>query len=292
MKVGIIGAGKVGISIGYTLKNKGINLIGFSSTRDDALTIAKSYCGASLLYTKNNFELVEASEIVGIMTQDRNIKQVAQSISQAFTDLSGKLFFHTSGSQSISSLVSLKERGASLGSLHPLQTFPDIDSAIKVLPDTYIFVEGEEKSIPILTTIGNKIGYRTILIRSENKVLYHLCAVFVCNLLCALIYAGSQIMEKIDTDLEPFFPIIKATLKNIEEKGPVLALTGPIVRGDVETVLSHIESIKNMPVFLETYNSLSLFALEMARKRGTIDDTTQRKLESLLKKVPGGENDR
>ncbi|MCX7858006.1 MAG: DUF2520 domain-containing protein [Deltaproteobacteria bacterium] len=283
MKVGIIGAGKVGISMGFLLMKRGVELTGFSSTREDALRLARSFCGESLLYTTDNLEIVGVSEVIAIATQDRNIRSVAESISESFSDLRGKLFFHTSGSHSIAVLSSLKTKGASVGSLHPLQTFPDVESAIRALPETYIFVEGEEESISALTTIGSKIGFKTIPIESEKKVLYHLCAVFVCNLLCALVYAGSQIMERIGTGLLPFMPIIRATIGNIEEKGPVLALTGPIVRGDVETVSAHIEAIKDNPPFLETYKSLSLFALEIAKKRGTLDLNTQNEMENLLK---------
>ncbi len=292
VKIGIIGAGKVGISMGYVLRKNGLNVIGFSSTRQDALDTARFYCGESLMYTKDNFELVCASDVIGITTQDRNIRPVAKSIAEKFSDLSGKLFFHTSGSQSIDSLLPLKKKGALLGSIHPLQTFPDIQSAIRVLPETFIFIEGEKDSIPLLTMIGNKLGFRTIHIESEKKVLYHVCAVFVCNLLCALIYAGSKLMDRIGTDLEPFFPIIETTLANIKEKGPIYALTGPIVRGDVETILSHLENMRDMPLFLETYRSLSLFALEIAKKRGTLDENTEKEIERILIPPKGGTGDR
>lgn len=283
MKLGIIGAGKVGISIGYILQKKGIPLVGFSSTRKDALDVAKSFCGDSLLYTTDNFTLVKASDVIGITTQDRNVKLVAQSISQAFQNLHGKVFFHTSGSQSINSLLSLKERGAIVGSIHPLQTFPDVESAIRAMPETYIFVEGEDDALPVLRFLSERLGYRTILIESEKKVLYHLCAVFVCNLLCALLYAGSKLMEMVGTGLEPFFPIIRSTLRNIEEKGPIFSLTGPVIRGDVNTILSHLENIKDKPQFLDVYRALSLFALEIAEKRGAIDENAKMEIEKVLK---------
>jgi len=290
VKIGIIGAGKVGISLGHILQKKGVQITGFSSTKEDALALAKSFCGEPLLYIKDNLSIVRISDVIAITTQDRNIKAVAEHIYRSSDDLKGKIFFHTSGSQSIEPLLPLREKGAYLGVLHPLQSFPDVESAIKVLPETYIFIEGDESAISVLIDLAEKIGRKAIRIESEKKVLYHLCAVFVCNLMCGLIYAGSLLAEMIGTGLEPFFPIIKATLRNIEEKGPILSLTGPIVRGDVETIIAHLKKLKEMPIFLEAYRSLSLFALEIAKKRGALDIKTEEQIRDLLKDVLGGRN--
>src|SRR5208283_537249 len=149
-------------------------------------------------------------------TQDREIKNVAAQIAAAPGRLDGKLFFHTSGAHASSELSPLEQRGASLGSLHPLQTFPDIDAGIRSLPDTYIFIEGDNKALPALREIASAIGAEAVVIESANKVLYHLSAVFVCNLHAGLLYAGEGVMKRIGIDLKPFYPIIRATLANIE----------------------------------------------------------------------------
>ena len=96
--------------------------------------------------------------------------------------------------------------------------------------------------------LASRLGAKVVRIESENKVLYHLSAVFVCNLLSALLYTGEGIMKRIGIDLAPFYPIIRATLANIEAKGPLLSLTGPVVRGDAGTVASHLEAIGDMPL--------------------------------------------
>ncbi|MCS7281547.1 MAG: DUF2520 domain-containing protein [Desulfobacterota bacterium] len=285
MRLGIIGAGKVGISISYVLKSKGIDLYGVSSRREEALALAKNYLGESLVYTTDNFEIVQACDVIGITTQDKNISVVAKAISDSFLNLKGKIFFHTSGSHSLGPLLPLKEKGAALGSIHPLQTFPDVESAITALPKTYVFVEGEEEAMPVLENLAQLIGFRVYRIESEKKVIYHLAAVFVCNLLCALLYAGSNLIDMIGFDLQPFYPIIETTIKNVKEKGPVHSLTGPVVRGDVETIKSHIEILKNMPDHLSVYSSLSVFALEIAKKRRSIDPQTEREIEEILSEL-------
>ncbi len=286
MRIGIIGAGRVGISLGHALQRKGFQVIAVSDmTGRNAFDKARRYLGEDVLYTTDNMAVVEVSDIIAITTQDGFIKDVAMEIAEKGKNLRGKLFFHTSGAHSSSILKALDEKGAILGSLHPLQTFPDIDSAIHVLPGTYIFIEGTAHALPQLEILGKSIGFTTVPIDGESKVYYHLSAVFVCNLLCALLYASEGIMTKINIGLEPFFPIIRATLENIETKGPLMSLTGPMVRGDAGTVEDHIRAMADMELHRRIYKALSLSALDMVRRRNILDQETLTTLESILEAI-------
>ncbi len=282
MKIGIIGAGKVGTVLGHALKKKGFDVAAVGSRRQVSLDTAKGYIGADCLYTLDIFQVVQAADVIAVTTQDREIKNVAHTIAEHTGRLDGKVFFHTSGAHPASELGPLADKGALLGSLHPLQTFPDIDAAIAVLPDTPIFIEGDENSLPTLKTIAEAVGLESHRIESANKVLYHLSAVFVCNLLSALLYSGQGVMQKIGIDLKPFYPIIRATLKNIENKGPLMSLTGPVVRGDAGTVESHIAAMDDMPLHEKVYKALSLVALTMAEERLTLTDEQRAALKRLL----------
>jgi predicted short-subunit dehydrogenase-like oxidoreductase (DUF2520 family) len=283
MKIGIIGAGKVGTSLAAVLKNKGFHIAGVSDTAEASLKTAEKYLGKDVLYTQNNMDVVGAADAIAITTQDGVIQDIAAEINAKTERLDGKLIFHTSGADPSSILLPLDKKGAFLGSLHPLQTFPDIDSAIGVLPDTCIFIEGDEGAVPLLKQLGENIGAKVYTIAGKDKVLYHLSAVFVCNLLSALFYSGKGLMDKINIDFGPFLPIIRATLKNIENKGPLAALTGPIVRGDVKTVKAHLASIEDMELHRKAYKALSEVAVQMAAERKTIDEKTIEALKEVLK---------
>lgn len=282
MKIGIIGAGKVGTAIASVLKAKGFDISGISSRRQESLDTARAYVGEGVIYTLNVRDVVEGSDVVAVTTQDREIPNVARDIARQCADLSGKIFFHTSGAHTASELKPLDAKGAILGSLHPLQTFPDIDSGIAVFPSTYIFIEGDEAAISSLERIALSLGSHSARIESSHKVLYHLAAVFVCNLLCALLYESERVMDRIGIDLVPFYPIIEATLRNIETKGPLRSLTGPVVRGDAGTIASHLSAIKDMPLATGIYRELSRVALEMAKKRGTLSEEQIDTLEAAL----------
>lgn len=282
VKVGIVGAGKVGIAIASVLKTKGFEVTAIASRRQDSLDTAKKYVGERVTYTRDIGVAVTKADVIGVTTQDREIPAVARSISEQFPDLKGKIFFHTSGAHTAAELKPLDDRGASLGSLHPLQTFPDIESGIASLPSTYIFIEGDEAAIQSLEKLGCSLGSKAVRIESSDKVLYHLSAVFTCNLLCALLYQSELIMDRIAIDLVPFYPIINATLHNIEIKGALVSLTGPVVRGDADTITSHLAAIKDMPLAAGVYKELSRVALEMAKKRRALSEEQIDALERVL----------
>ena len=283
MKIGIIGAGKVGIALGHVLQNKGFAIVAVASRREESLELARNYIPGRSLYTKSVSDVVREADVIAVTTQDREIHAVAREIFRKVEKLDRKLFFHTSGAHPATELSPLEQKGAILGSLHPLQTFPDVNSGIVALPGTYIFIEGDEKAIPVLDLLASTIGFKAVRIESRNKLLYHLSAVFVCNLLTALMHTGEGIVNRISIDLMPFFPIIETTLRNIEKKGPLLSLTGPVVRGDAGTVASHLEAIKGMEPQESVYRMLSLVALEMAKERKTLKPEEMAELERVLK---------
>jgi predicted short-subunit dehydrogenase-like oxidoreductase (DUF2520 family) len=283
MKLGFVGAGKVGIAIAHVLQRKGYVIAAVSDVRgEEAFITARRYLGDDCFYSTDNLDVVQRADVIAVATQDRAIRDVAAGIYARADSFQGKVIFHTSGADPSAILSPLDRKGVFLGSMHPLQTFPDIESAINVLPETFIFIEGDERALPVLRGIGADIGYQVKTIKAEDKVLYHLSAVFVCNLLSALYFGAEGVMERIGINLEPFLPIIRATLRNIEKQGPLAALTGPIVRGDVETVRSHIAAISDMGLQRKVYCALSQVALAMARERATLDEDTVQRLKELL----------
>ncbi len=286
MKIGIIGAGKVGIALGSALQNKGFDIAALADVRGErAFANASAFLGCETRYTTDNAEVVRRSDVVAITTQDRAIAGVVAELNGKIDRFQGTVIFHTSGADPSSILAPLDAKGALLGSLHPLQTFPDIESAIAVLPRTFIFIEGMEGALPVLEQIGQAIGHRVLRIDADHKTLYHLSAVFVCNLMCALFFSAEGVMKKIGIEFAPFLPIIHATLDNIERQGPLRSLTGPIVRGDAKTVEAHLEALGDMALHRDVYRALSRVAREMSRQRGGMPEETMKRLNDLLEGV-------
>jgi predicted short-subunit dehydrogenase-like oxidoreductase (DUF2520 family) len=134
MKIGVIGAGKVGTALAHTMKARGFAVVAMCDIDAEALETARGYLGEGPAYTRDAAGVVETADVIAITTQDREIRSVAKALTDRFERFDGKLFFHTSGAHPSSELAPLDTKGAILGSLHPLQTFPDIDSGIAPRP--------------------------------------------------------------------------------------------------------------------------------------------------------------
>lgn len=258
MKLGFVGAGKVGASFSIYLNSRGEHITGFySKSIEKCIEISKRigcHSYASL------FELVEASDMVAITVNDDQIHFVVEEILSLELDLKNKIFFHMSG---VYGSHVLKELSPQVFSLHPLKAFPKIESSPDLFSDIYFSVENAND--PILKWIS-KIGLNFFEIEAKQKTQYHAAAVILSNYLVALVDFGLSQLEAIGIDKALAFkamrPLIQDTLSNIEKYGTHQALTGPIARGDIETVKKHLNSLDDKHDWL--YKALGTYTLELA----------------------------
>lgn len=258
MKLGFVGAGKVGSSFAIYLNAKGEIVTGFySKGKEKCMEISKRIgcqCYASL------YELVEASDMVGITVNDDQIRFVVEEIHSLDLDLSEKMFFHMSGVYGSEVLQKLNPH---VFSLHPLKAFPKIESSLDLFREIYFSVENADEQV--LKWI-HKIGINFFEIDAKQKTQYHAAAVILSNYLVALVDYGLSQLEAIGIDKSLAFkamrPLIQDTLSNVEKYGTHQALTGPIARGDVETVRKHLDSLNSSQDWL--YKALGNYTLELA----------------------------
>ncbi|KPU27178.1 hypothetical protein TR13x_06345 [Caloranaerobacter sp. TR13] len=286
MKIGFIGAGKVGCAFGKYLKDNNFDVVGYYSRKfESAQKGAKEVKGVAF---RNLQELLDLAQLIFITTLDDVIKKVADEISKHYDIKKGQIFVHMSGALSSKELFSLKQRGAYIYSLHPLQSFADINSALISLKSTVFTVEGDKEKINILEDMMEKCGNRFFTITEELKGLYHASACVVSNYLVTLIDYGLKFYEIMGVDeelaIEAVYPLIKGTIENIRKLGPKKALTGPIKRGDVGTIVKHIESLEGFaPELLNLYKILGYETVKLTE--GNKNNKSILELKKILKEV-------
>ncbi len=282
MKIGIIGAGKVGTAFGLYLKQKGINLIGFYSKTEKSAQKAAQKTNTKVMSLN---QLVAISELIIIATPDGEIKKVCDNIAEANLFTKKHTVVHMSGALTSDILNNARLKGASIYSLHPMQSFAEIDKSVEDIKNTFLTMEGQGDNtliLDLLKTLGNPY----IEIQSNQKVLYHAAACVASNYLVTLTGMAAEILQKIGFEqqdsLNLLLPLMEGTLKNIGKIGVNNALTGPIVRGDKGTVEKHLETLKIDGEIKELYSLLGLRTLDIAQKRNlSVDKITE--LEKLLK---------
>ena len=279
MKVGFIGAGKVGTGLGILLSNSSIKVSGYLSRSANSSLNASSLTN-STAFSKYE-DIIIASDVIIISTKDDCIESIVEEILKHKSIINNKIFVHLSGSISIDVLTPLKEYGHTMV-LHPVQTCPSIESAVSLLPESYFTIEGNDIAVDAGINIVKAIGAKPIVIDGINKPLYHASCVVASNYLVTLIKAANELLKASDFpfDKHPdlLLPLIKGTLKNIDESGCEASLSGPIARCDIDTIKKHIENIKDDEI-LNLYKVMGKATIKFFKNP---DDAKMTELEEIF----------
>lgn len=263
LEIGFIGAGKVGKALGLYFKAHGLNLSGYCSRTE------KSAIEAAVLTSSRAFrtlrELADSSDIIFITVPDQALAEVDREVALMLDGYEVKhetFWFHVSGAHSSDILQGIRKAGCETGSMHPLQSFGEPYGSAERLNRSWFTLEGTDKAVMAAKSLLDKTYGKHFLIKAENKPLYHAGASVVSNFMVTLIESGINLFEAAGMDRNDIFkaiePLIGSTLSNIREKGTIDALTGPIVRGDYDTVRVHLKAIgEKMPSELEFYRAMA-----------------------------------
>ncbi len=137
------------------------------------------------------------------------------------------------------------------------------------LSGAFFTLEGDAEAVFAAEALLDAAGNRHRAIAAADKVRYHTAAVFMSNLVCGLAFEGISLLQDCgftaDEALSATAPLFLGNAAAIAERGPVAALSGPIERGDAETVRAHLAALDGQA--LATYATLSLSVCEAAQAR-------------------------
>ena len=263
IKIGFIGAGKVGFSLGKYLKINNISVTGYYSRNEDSAKKASIFTGTKQYNNLN--EIINDSDTIFITTPDSEIKNVWNEIKEL--PIKNKMICHCSGSLSSEIFSNINNYGAYGYSIHPMFAISDKHNSYKSLNKAFITIEGNSKYVDEFYNLILSLGNDVIIINKENKPLYHVASVTVSNLVLGLINTGVKHLIECGFEeelaIKALEPLISYNIENIKERGIVNSLTGPIERGDISTLKSHCNALKGDDEIL--YKLLSKNILEIAK---------------------------
>lgn len=234
--------------------------------------------------------------VVFLTVPDGAVATVAGDIAAHESQVSpGVAFVHTSGALRLGALAPLKGRHA-VGSFHPLRSFPE-----PLAPGAFrgIVVGVDASSTPLRRRLGRMardLGAHPRAVDDSQRVVYHAAAVFASNYVVALLDVAVGLLEEIGWSrreaAKALTFLASGALANVAKQGTTAALTGPVRRGDAETVASHIEALSTLddrrgrePRRVDAYRMLALIALEIAREAGLEPDAAERVRRALTRHV-------
>jgi predicted short-subunit dehydrogenase-like oxidoreductase (DUF2520 family) len=197
-----------------------------------------------------------------------------------------RIVLHTCGARGAEVLEPLAQAGVACGVLHPLQTVASPQAGVAALPGCAFAVSGDPAAVAWGERIAVLLGGDALHIAADRMPLYHAAGVMASNYVTGLLDAAAILMKAAGLDehtaLKALGPLIRAGVENTLVLGPEKALTGPIERGDVETVRRHLRSLGAVPPSVSgLYRSAGLHVLELARRRG-LPEAKAREIEELL----------
>jgi len=197
------------------------------------------------------------TELVIIATPDAEIAGTAVALVPAVAP--GTLVIHLSGACTLAELDKLAAARPDVlvGSLHPLQSLPSVELGVERLPGSWCAVDGPAGVERLAVTLG----MRPFRVADDQRVTYHAAATIASNHLVALLGQASRVAAEAGVPPEALLPLVRATLENIDTLGPEAALTGPVARGDADTVARHLDTLPAAE--LRAYCALAAEALRL-----------------------------
>lgn len=281
----IVGAGVVGRALGKSLREAGIPVAAIISRSAARARSAARFVGEGTPTTR--LSLACAGNLIMLATIDRVLAQKAQQLAAANRFQRGTVAFHCSGAFPGATIDALRAAGARTGSLHPMQTFASPEEGLLLLPGSSFAVEGEPAAVPVLAALARAVGGRPVKVKAADKAIYHAAAAVTSNSVVAIASLGTTMLGTVPSFArDPFTPLrslLRGTLRNLERLGPKAALTGPIVRGDVETLEAHLAALKRgAPSLLPAYRVAAAVTLTAAVASGRISAATAERVRALI----------
>ncbi len=278
-----IGAGTVGSALAISLTERGYTVAAVASRRlASSRRLGERLPGTAVYEAPQS--AAGAASLVFLTVPDDAIATVAGELQWR----PGQAVVHCSGSLSLDVLDAPRRQGATVGAIHPLQTFASVENAIQNLHGSTFAIETEDPELRSeLEGIALALEGHAIRLGPGDKVLYHASAVLACNYLVTLVKLAADLWQDFgvpsDQSIPALMPLLRGTLSNLEKVGLPNCLTGPIARGDVGTVRKHIAALAvQHPGILQTYRDLGRQTVPIALAKGRLNEAAAASLQQIL----------
>lgn len=281
-RVALFGAGRVGTAVAALLQRAGSDVAGVWSRTQDSAQRASEMLKCRVLET---VAPVDANLVV-IGASDQAIAEVAGVVSQMAAP--GTVVAHLSGSLGVGALMAATQAGALPLALHPVQACPDVATAIERLPGSAWGVTATaETEAWAHRLVSSMLDGRPVKIAESDRPLWHAACVMTSNGMAALMAFGESLLDAIGIeDAEGVLgPLAAGTVANARGGGGGAAtLTGPVLRGEADTVGRHLELLgARFPEKAEEYRKVARLILSAAVSSGRLDADSARSLEETIR---------
>jgi predicted short-subunit dehydrogenase-like oxidoreductase (DUF2520 family) len=234
----LVGPGRAGNTLAAALVARGWTAVAVAGRRPDA----PSTRAAAERFRTRAVDVVDAgrdAELVLVATPDAAIADAGVALAPRLRP--GALVVHLSGACSLEELGKLhaERPDVEIGALHPLQSLPSVEQGLARLPGSWCAVDGP----PAVERLALSLGLRPFRVPAAERARYHAAATIASNHLVALLGQAVRIADAAGIPPESLLPLVRASVDNVDALGAERALTGPVARGDADTVARHLDAL-------------------------------------------------
>lgn len=246
MNIVLLGSGNVATHLGRAFKMAGQTIVQVWSRNPEHATELADTLAAEAISDME--DVSRSADLYIISVKDDAIRTVATSLK-----LDNKLIVHTSGSVGLDVLDGISSR---VGVFYPLQTFSKSKAVdFRQVP---IAIEAREADdVAVIRSVADRLSEKVIELNSQQRKTLHVAAVFACNFTNHLYAISKDLLDKQELDFELIRPLINETADKIKLNDPQDVQTGPAVRGDQQTIETHLSMLDDQPELREIYEKLS-----------------------------------
>jgi predicted short-subunit dehydrogenase-like oxidoreductase (DUF2520 family) len=286
LRVGVIGAGRVGVTLGAALARAGHLLTGVS-----AVSEASRQRAARMLpdvEVKQPQDVLAGADLALLTVPDDALPGLVAGLSATGTPLEGRLVAHTSGRHGIAVLAPATRLGALPLALHPVMTFTGRPDDVNRLAGISFGVTAPESLRLVAEALVIEMGGESVFIEEASRELYHAALASAANHLVTLVVQAAELLgvAGVADPARMLTPLLSAALDNALRLGDA-GLTGPVARADAETVAGHLDALRQVsPEALRAYVALARLTADRALAAGILAPPEAQRLLDVLAGAP------
>ncbi|MDP9201451.1 MAG: DUF2520 domain-containing protein [Gemmatimonadota bacterium] len=265
-RVFIIGPGHVGRGLFRAFRASEVEIVGLHGKRPSGVATSNGTLPAEMARANVVILCVRDPQL------DETIEEVRAAAKSGLVER-GTVILHTSAIAEPDGLRALSDAGFPGGTFHPLVPFSDPEVSAELLRKGWIGIDGENAAKSASRRLAGGLGARTLDIPPGKKPAYHAAAVISSNFPVVLASVAGHLLHDIGipeaSAYQAVESLMRGALENMRQTLPDDALTGPIMRGDADTVGKHLRALQPHGAASEIYRALSVAAVEIAQRRGT-----------------------
>ncbi|GGF45030.1 hypothetical protein GCM10011519_18580 [Marmoricola endophyticus] len=288
-RIGVVGAGKVGAVLAARLRDAGHQVVAAAGESSASRARAAALlAGVPLLKPT---DVARSCDLLMLTVPDDMLGNVVATLADAGALHEGQVVLHTSGRHGLAVLEPARRVGARVLALHPAMTFTGTSLDLPRLSGCVLGAAADtDETRALVQSLAADLEGRLVWVAEERRALYHAALAHGANHLVTLVAEARELLDAagIEDPAGTLRPLLTAALDNALEHGDA-ALTGPIVRGDVQTVAAHLEQVAtHSPAALPSYVALARATADRAVLDGRLLPIRRASLVALLDAAEAG----